>query len=225
MMSAAVMEPAGLLAEYRLMATRSRAERLMPMIEQMMRDIQLAPSELEAVALSLGPGSFTGLRVGVSTAKGLSVALGVSVIGLSSLEVLAASHAAAGCPYFICPILDAKRGEVYAALFQKNGEAGVKRLLADAVMKPDDLCDVLGKQNDPVLTVGTGAQAYAELFRQRVGAGIVYSPDMDHYPSAASAARIGLRRLLAGETAGCDPVPVYLSRVKTVSGPGGRGGL
>ncbi|MCR3923329.1 MAG: tRNA (adenosine(37)-N6)-threonylcarbamoyltransferase complex dimerization subunit type 1 TsaB, partial [Firmicutes bacterium] len=114
--SAAVVSEEKILAEYTLHVKKTHSERLLPLIDTLLRDAGLTPRDLDAVAISVGPGSFTGLRIGMVTAKALGQALQLPLCGVSTLTALAAQH-----PYFpglVCPILDARREQVYQALFR-----------------------------------------------------------------------------------------------------------
>jgi tRNA threonylcarbamoyladenosine biosynthesis protein TsaB len=107
----------------------------------------LAASRLKAIAIGIGPGSFTGLRVGLSYAKGLKLATGCALLGIPSLDTLAltalAEISATAPPRLICPVLDARKGEVYAALYQTSGN-GLEKLSDDLVVTLENLAPHLG---------------------------------------------------------------------------------
>lgn len=120
--SIAVFEGEKLLAAMDMRRARSHARLLMPMIEQMLDYLEIKPAELSAIGVSKGPGSYTGLRVGVSTAKGLCMALDKPLLALGSLDTLAlkAQKLASELDALICPMLDARRMEVYCEVFDSN---------------------------------------------------------------------------------------------------------
>jgi len=111
-----ILEDEKVLLENTLNDKKTHSENLMPMIEAAFKSVDLAPEDIDVFGVTLGPGAFTGIRIGISTIKGMAEALGKPVVGLSALEVLAG-----GIPptdRIICPILDAQRNQVYAGLFQ-----------------------------------------------------------------------------------------------------------
>jgi tRNA threonylcarbamoyladenosine biosynthesis protein TsaB len=134
-----------LVRDARIVATELLGERawhareLFPAIERLLGGAGLTPAELRGVGVAIGPGSFTGLRIGMATAKGLGYALRIGVTGLSTLEALARAAArAAPPPGVVCAVLEAGRGEVYAAMFRLEGDA-MSRLGADRSYRPGDL--------------------------------------------------------------------------------------
>lgn len=139
------------------------ARDLLTAIEGLLGRAGIAASGLGGIGVAVGPGSFTGVRVGMATAKGLGFALDVPVEGLSTLEALALAAATRGGRVeHICPVLDAGRGEIYAALFRVR-PIGVERLEADRAWKPDDLAAAIPA--DAVLS-GDGAAALLSAARQ-----------------------------------------------------------
>ena len=128
------------------------APELLEAIDALLSSAGAGPKELAGIAVALGPGSFTGVRVGLATAKGLGYSLGIPVDGLSSLELLArAASVAPGA--LVCAAIEAGRGEVYAACFRVTGE-GVERLSEDAALAPARLIETL---EDRVFVAGDGA--------------------------------------------------------------------
>ncbi|MFQ5568261.1 MAG: tRNA (adenosine(37)-N6)-threonylcarbamoyltransferase complex dimerization subunit type 1 TsaB [Rhodothermales bacterium] len=119
---------------------RAHAETLVPMIQEAFHYGEVTPRTLDAVAVSSGPGSYTGLRIGVSTAKGMAMAVEASLIGVPSLEALAASVAPMAAPgEAICALFNSRRNEVYAALFLQTGEAALQLLAQAAALSLDEV--------------------------------------------------------------------------------------
>ncbi|KKL06136.1 hypothetical protein LCGC14_2599040 [marine sediment metagenome] len=156
--SVALMDEVRLIAEYTLNLPRRSKERrvgvsaslrkethtsrLMSAIDKMLKDASLTIKDLNGIAVSLGPGSFTGLRIGIATAKGLAQGLNIPVVGIPTLDGLAFNLSC--CQDLICPILDARKGEVYCALY-KNG----KRLTKYIACKPGSLLKELKSRIQP----------------------------------------------------------------------------
>lgn len=183
-----------LLAEYTLSIRTTHSERLMAAVDRLLNDSGWGVETLEGVAVSIGPGSFTGLRIGVSTAKGLGMALGIPLVGVPTLDALAALLPHASDP--VCPILDAKKGELYTSLFHWDGG----RMVRDweyLALTPEDLCSRL---SGSVIFVGDGVGAFGDLLRRALGVRAKLAPPGRRLPSAACVAQLGHDRLLSGET-------------------------
>jgi tRNA threonylcarbamoyladenosine biosynthesis protein TsaB len=205
----AVSSPAGVEAEFALTGRRRHVETLTPALEQLLSQVGLAPADLGAVAVDVGPGLFTGLRVGVATAKGLAQSLGVGVLTATSLDVLTAAAAEAGHRGLVLACVDARRGEVFAAL-RELGPAAAEAI-APGLFAPADLVAALGDVGGGrVLAVGDGACRYAEALRAVPGLDVA-APGLG-FPPPATLLHLAQGRLLAGE-APVDPgcvVPLYM---------------
>lgn len=151
----------GVLASVHSSRGKRHAETLTPAIEFITRQARVDLSEISAVAIDVGPGLFTGLRVGVATAKSIAFALRVPMVGVVSLDLLA--FAVRYSPRLIRAVLDARRSEVFTASYRQV-PGGVQRLDEPTVMTPDDLASELIAANDECLLVGDGAIRYRELF-------------------------------------------------------------
>ena len=212
MVGVAILDERGLVAEYRIEAARSRSERLIPMIDRVLKDSHWCPEDLGGIAISIGPGSFTGLRIGVSTAKGLAFALGLPVVGVSTLEVLASSGAVGRSGYPICPVMHAKRQEVYAALFRARAEGRLERITEEEAITPASLIEKVVALREPIFFLGTGALLYEAELSERLGDQAIFVSRVDPYPLPSIVAELGMKRLLNGEDEVSSLVPVYLSR-------------
>ncbi|MGP0031932.1 MAG: tRNA (adenosine(37)-N6)-threonylcarbamoyltransferase complex dimerization subunit type 1 TsaB [Acidimicrobiales bacterium] len=160
----AVRTDAGVRAEFSLAGRRRHVEALVPALAHLLDQVGLEAPALGAVAVDLGPGLFTGLRVGVSAAKGLAQALGIGVVGLSSLDVLVGAAADLGHRGHVLAVIDARRGEVFAALADVGADGGATEVLSPRLVPPAELPYILAEVGQvPVLAVGDGAQRYGEL--------------------------------------------------------------
>ncbi len=152
--SIALFQGATLLGSLEIRRARSHARLLMPMIQQLLDDLDLAPAALDAIAVGKGPGSYTGLRVGVSTAKGLCMALDKPLLSFGSLDALAwqVQELAVELKAWICPMLDARRMEVYTVLFDQDVQPQTE--ISATVLTEDSLGELLAERK--VIFVGDG---------------------------------------------------------------------
>jgi tRNA threonylcarbamoyladenosine biosynthesis protein TsaB len=202
---AALVGDDGLCSEYTLNVQATHSERLLPTIERMLHDAGIGLDALSGLAVSIGPGSFTGLRIGLSTVKGLAYATGLPVIGVPTLEVLACTVAFAREQ--ICPVLDARKQEVYAALFRWE-RSQLVRIMEDTALAPEALC---GKIHRSTIFLGDGLAVYGELFRRRLVDRMLVPPPPSRGPRPAWVAELGRQRILRGERDAVDTlVPRYL---------------
>jgi len=208
--SVAVVEGDRVLAERRWTAGRGHAERLIGAVASVLQEAGTALDELDAIAVSIGPGRFTGLRVGLATAKGLAATSGVGVRPVRTLRALALSSGVeAG---LVCPVIDARRGEVYAALFRGGAPEAV---MDEVALEPSALADRVRDRSsgEPVTFVGTGVTAYADELGELLGSTARLACDRPAAPTPRALAELALetqalsmRELVALE-------PVYLRGV------------
>ncbi len=181
------------VAEHTLSIVKAHSSRLMPAIDQILKWGDLTVHDLDACAVGIGPGSFTGIRIGVGTIKSLCYALKKPIIGISTLEAIA--YNLRYTDKLICPILDARKDEVYGALFR-----GGQNLLR----KSDDLCvpieSLLSQIDDDVIFVGDGLRRYAPVVQAQFGEDVPLADPIFNVPRGASIARIGYDRLLDGQS-------------------------
>lgn len=151
----------GVLASFHSARDRRHAETLAPAIEFVAKQARIELSEVSVVAVDIGPGLFTGLRVGIATAKAIAQALRVPMIGLSSLDLLAFPlRYARG---LIVPIIDARRGEVFTAMYRQV-PGGIQRVEPYRLTSPAELASEIQARSEDALLVGDGALRYRELF-------------------------------------------------------------
>lgn len=208
----ALVEDDRLLAELSYEAKGNRGGLLLPTVDQVLQKAGLAARDLDAVAVSVGPGSFTGLRVGLATAKGLALGSGAMLVGVPTLEALAEGYAHAD--WTICALLDAYRGEVYMALFRRKGST-LERLSPDAVLAPEAVASALVEVEGSIHLIGNGAARYHERLHAALGdrAGMT-DEGLRAVPSAAVVARLGLRQFAGGNKPDAEVAPLYLRRAE-----------
>jgi tRNA threonylcarbamoyladenosine biosynthesis protein TsaB len=191
--------------EYALESHGTYLTRLLPGVEALLMNTGQNLSDLAAVAVSLGPGNFTGLRIGLATAKTLAWSLGCPLVPVPTMEVLAAQFPFH--PHPVGVVMDAKRGEVFWGLFacpedQPQTLEGPQRLPAAA------LC---ARLSPPLLLTGPGLAAYPDLFTPRLAPDISLAPPEMRSPRAPTLARLARRRLAQGQTANpAQLIPTYL---------------
>ncbi len=197
--SVALMQEGRVFVELGLRRPRMHAEYLVPLICDALRYGGVAPDALDAVAVSKGPGSYTGLRIGVSTAKGLAMATDARLVSVPTLEALAhTARPQAGNGDLIVAALDARRDEVYAAAFRATEGDGLAPHAETAALTEEDLPAWIGTTGARLWLVGDGATE-AEAPLSGVHSGELRRLDSaTHAPSAAWVARLGRERLQAG---------------------------
>ncbi len=203
----AVVKDGCLIAELNWHCHRNHSVELMPRLEQLLKQTGLELQAAKGIIVAIGPGSFNGLRVGVSTAKGLAFSLNVPVIGINTLEAAAWQHAAAGLP--ICPVFNAGRNEFAAAIYQlKDGQW--QTIIDSHITSAEDLCLKI-----KVKTIFCG-EADESVFRQikdNLGQKAVIPSAMGRLQRAAFLAELGIGKLEAGEYDNPASLqPVYLRK-------------
>lgn len=151
----------GPVASFQLSRGRRHGETLAPAIDYLCRQAEINLGDVGAIAVDIGPGLFTGLRVGLATAKALAVALRIPVIGLTSLDILAYPYRQIGRDRLIASVIDARRGEVFWACYRAV-PGGVQRITDYAVGPPGELASELLARREDTLAIGDGAWRYAE---------------------------------------------------------------
>ncbi|MEI7888615.1 MAG: tRNA (adenosine(37)-N6)-threonylcarbamoyltransferase complex dimerization subunit type 1 TsaB, partial [Actinomycetes bacterium] len=198
----------GVLASAHSAKGKRHAENLTPAIAFICEQAQIELSEIGLVAVDIGPGLFTGLRVGVATAKAVAFALRVPMIGVSSLDLLA--FPVRFTPRLIVAAIDARRNELYYALYRQV-PGGVQRISEPTVGSADDLASELLALSEEVLLVGDGAHRYREAFDGLTKVEIV--DQGNSFPSAASLVQLAHAQALREDFQQIDSIqPMYLRR-------------
>ncbi len=205
--SVAVVSEDAVIAQYSLNIEVTHSERLMSTVDRVLADTGISMKQIDGFAVAIGPGSFTGLRIGLSTIKGLALATGKPIAAVPTLKALAWNLAYSAYP--ICPLLDARKHEVYAALYTFDGPALVQ-VLSERVISLAQLADQISGK-----TVFTGEAAH--LFRAEImktfGDRALFAPRTSVLPSAAAIAELGLAVIKNNEQADLDSLaPMYIRR-------------
>ena len=192
-------------AEMATVSERTHSVRLMPMIREALAQAGLELKDIDGFAVTVGPGSFTGLRIGISTVKGLAFATARPCAGISTLEALA--YPCLPCPHPVCTLMDARKGEVYAAFFRGCG-ARPQRIGAEQIAAPEAILHAIAS---PHLFVGDAVEIYKDRIRAIVGASAILAPRELHFPRASIVARLARDPLAAAARGGPSRlVPRYI---------------
>jgi len=189
--SVALSDGSTLLGEFVLGEDRCHSGRLLDSISKLLAAAKLTPDGLDAFAVSLGPGSFTGVRVGIATVKGLAIATGKPVVGFSALAMLAMNLPFSSAQ--VAALFDARKNEVYAGLYRCGSLP--EPVCPDAVIPP---AEFLAAIHRPTLFVGEGALRYRDLIRSTLGELALFPPWHADLPRASAGAVIALDAALKG---------------------------
>lgn len=218
--SVAVVEDSRTIAEYTVDYKKTHSQTLLPMIDEVAKMTELELSDIDAIAVSGGPGSFTGLRIGSATAKGLGLALDKPLIHVPTVDGLA--YQVYGCGDIICPIMDARRNQVYTGIYTFSAKAGKKEgtrevepvfqvLRMQMAIAVEDLIRRLNNYNRPVVFLGDGVPVYREMLSAGLKVPYSFAPSYMNRQRAAVIGALGIRYYKAGkyETA-MEHQPEYL---------------
>ncbi|MBW7652212.1 tRNA (adenosine(37)-N6)-threonylcarbamoyltransferase complex dimerization subunit type 1 TsaB [Anoxybacillus sp. ST4] len=170
---------------------KNHSIRVMPAIESLLQECDMSPKEIERIVVAKGPGSYTGVRIGVTIAKTLAWTLGISLIGVSSLEAMAAS-----AKYFqglIVPLMDARRGQIYTGLYKAEG-GNIQSIVADQVILATDWANELKAYDEPILLVGNDSSLHEASFIQTLNRAVQVASFTLHNPRPSELAWLGMHR-------------------------------
>ncbi|HHY40953.1 MAG TPA: tRNA (adenosine(37)-N6)-threonylcarbamoyltransferase complex dimerization subunit type 1 TsaB [Syntrophaceticus sp.] len=208
--SIAAAEDGQVLGEFSLTTKQGHMEYLLPLIDQLLTSLKLSVRDLDGYAVSVGPGSFTSLRVGLATCKALAHAANKPVAEVPTLDVLA--WGLQGTEGLICPMIPARRDEVYTAVYVSTSD-GIKRLSGYLALNPKDLVERLrGQLRAKITFTGEGAQLYRDLLQQGLKDNAVFADPARIWPRAGFTAIIGTKIL--DEKGGKEPGAVQALYVK-----------
>ena len=192
--SVALIDGENLVAEHTLNIVQAHSSRLMPAIDRVLKWGNITADALDGCAVGIGPGSFTGIRIGVATIKSLCYALDKPIVGISTLEAIA--YNLRWTNGVVCPLLDARRSEVYGAIF--DGGTEWQRLSDDLCLSIDAFLDQLNTHapsNCPINFVGDGLATYGNAVRERLGERALFAEAIFNVPRGAAIAHLGTQRL------------------------------
>ena len=210
--SVAVVDNTSVLALQTIISDQTHSRHLMVMIDKVIKLSRIKPSDIDGFAVTTGPGTFTGLRIGISSVKGLAVALNKPVTCVSSLDVLAMQTACYS--YLICPLMDARRGEVYCARYRLTSyefKAGVLTNETDeSVLPPDKAIEGI---DEPCMFVGEGASLYHKIIEDKLGDMAFFASPSQNTTCASTVAYLGLNQFKSNVFSNPEAiVPHYIRR-------------
>lgn len=198
--SVAVVEDNNLLGEYTINYKRTHSKTLMPMLDEVKNRLELDLESIDAIAVASGPGSYTGLRISSSTAKGLGMALDKPIVSVPTIDGLAFNMWRASG--LICPIMDARRKQVYTGLYSFK-DSSMDIIKPQSVMDINELliyiCKMLSDNETRVVFLGDGIKLYRDLIVEKLGDKASFAPAHANMNKASSIATLGLEYLRKGE--------------------------
>ncbi len=197
----------GLIGEVRLGTQRRHSEKLLETVDFLLSSASISIEDLDFFTISIGPGSFTGLRVGLSTVKGLSFASGKPVVAVSTLEAFA--FMMLPTDKLICPLLDARKKEVYGAVFKQENNRLIK-IVSESVAPAEEILSAIKGET---VFFGSGALLYRDVIINYLGKKAFFRPEPLNHPMGSMVALCGLQKAEKGEFS--DPervVPLYLRK-------------
>lgn len=213
--SVAIIEDQTLIGEYNVQYKKTHSQTLLPMLDELEKMVELDLESVDAIALAAGPGSFTGLRIGSATAKGLCFAMDVPVIEIPTLVGLACNLY--GTDKLVCPLMDARRDQVYTGIYEfvrKQGQSagyGLSCLLAQCAVSIEEIaskCNELGRE---IIFLGDGAAVFETRLSELMKVPYGFAPAHMNRQRAAAFGFLALEYYREGKTVGADEhVPVYL---------------
>ena len=207
--SVAIVEDGVTMGEYTVNFKKTHSQTLLPMIDELVKMLGISLDSLDAIAVSGGPGSFTGLRIGSATAKGLGVALKKPLIHVPTLE--ATAYNLFGVPGLICPIMDAKRNQVYTGLYRFEDEFVV--VSDQEAMDMGELIEKLNAMGERVIFLGDGVPVYRKQIEEKLTVPFSFAPANTNRQRGASVAALGCVYFEQGKTeSAAEHMPDYLRK-------------
>lgn len=205
-LSLAIVDEGELFIDYTRCIGLRHSSELMPAIVRIIEENGLTIKDIDGLSVSLGPGSFTGLRIGLATAKGLAQALNIPLVGIGTLDGLASNLLFPN--RIICPILDAPKAEVYTALYRTC--EGTERLTEYLAISPQRLIEMI---KEPTIFLGNGLKMYGDLIGEGLKGLAHFAPPHLWIPRASNIARLGLKEIKEGRIDDLSSIlPIYIRK-------------
>ena len=209
--SVALLEDDKLIAEYTTQFKKTHSQTLLPMLDEVIRRVDFRLDEVDLISVAAGPGSFTGLRIGSATAKGLALALDKPIAAVPTVDALALN--VWGARGIVCPILDARRNQVYTGLYHM--ENGLEKLSAPLAVSVEELVEKLNALGEKVTFLGDGVPVYKEILEEKLSVPCAFAPAGLNRQRAALVALAGREMAKRGEVeSGMEHAPMYLRKTQ-----------
>jgi universal bacterial protein YeaZ len=206
----AVINEIELLGEFLLNHQKTHSQKLVPMIDELLKNLELHPEDIDVFAASSGPGSFTGLRIGITTVKAMAFALQKPVVSIPALDALAYSLPMTAA--MVCPIMDARNNQVYTALYEYT-EGKQNKLTEYMGVNIQELVQIIKGKNKDVIFIGDGVLVHSEYLKYKLGLKCRIAPQCIMQQKASTVAQLALFEVYAGRLENCfDMVPFYLRK-------------
>jgi len=203
----AIADDDSILAEYRSDSALKHSQESIPAIQKVLKEAGCRLSDMDAFAVSIGPGSFTGLRVGVSVIKGLNLVTRAPVVAVPTLDVIAYNSAGSRIP--VCVMVDARKGNVYSCLY-KEGKYGIIRIWDHLLISPEELADRIKNEAGETLFSGDGIPAYRNTILKAAW-NAKFADEKIWFPDVNTVARLGIERFRNKELEDADTLaPFYM---------------
>lgn len=208
--SAAIADEKNIIAEFTVNNKQTHSQTLLPMIEKVVDMSGIELEQIDAIAIAAGPGSFTGLRIGSATAKGIGLALKKPIVSVPTLEGLA--YRVGVFDGLICPIMDARRGQVYTGIYKADSD-GLTCLSEQKAVDIHDILKELEEYDEKVIFLGDGVEVHRETIENELKNEFVFAPVHLSKQSAAAVAVLGSIYFEQGKAESADEhKPIYLRK-------------
>lgn len=187
--SVAVVEEETLLTEYTVDYKKTHSQTLLPMLDTIGKMIELDMQTIDAIAVAAGPGSFTGLRIGSATAKGLGLALEKPIVAVPTTEALA--YNLFGSRGIVCPLMDARRNQVYTGIYRFRGNEMVT-VEGQMAVDIDMVAEKLNALGEEVIFLGDGVPVFREILKEKIQVPCIFAPAHVNKQRASAVAALGL---------------------------------
>jgi tRNA threonylcarbamoyladenosine biosynthesis protein TsaB len=206
--SVALVSEDNLIAEYTVNFKKTHSQTLLPMLDEIVKMIDLNLQEIDGIAVAAGPGSFTGLRIGSSTAKGLALSLNKPIISIPTVEGLA--YNLYGTDKLICPIMDARRNQVYTGIYE-FADSQMHTLVSQKAVGIEEIAAEINARNREVIFLGDGVEVYKEQLKNLMSVPYHYAPIHLAKQRAGAIGALGILYYKNGKTENADDhEPIYL---------------
>lgn len=194
--SVAIVQDDELLGEYTINHKKTHSQTLLPMLDEVAKMIELDMNSIDFIAVSAGPGSFTGLRIGSATAKGLALALNKKIVSVPTIDAMA--YNLWGSDAQICPIMDARRNQVYTGLYQ-FGDDHMNTILPECVLMIDEIVSRINESGKKTVFLGDGVAVFKEYIEGNIKVSYSFAPANNNKQRASSVAALGIELYKAGK--------------------------